>query len=185
MVITNCVITNSNAEVLKECVLNDSDPLYKTYGGYHTGIDLAATQVYALYGGTIVSIGKQKEGHSVIIQTGSSLCICYRWIKSLSNIYAGQDISEKTYLGDVYKYVHVESYLKDMSKWPVRIGNTDWYKSDIMNILNNGYISTVSNQDVRFYNELGIKELSDYCGGERNLITDETLAYHTGNKGDD
>lgn len=184
MVFTNCVITGGDALVLRECVMSNTDPLYREYKGYHTGVDLATERVYSLYSGTVVDIGQGSEGQSVVIQTGSSLCICYRWLRA-TTIQVGQDINEKTYLGIVNKYVHVESYEKSKSAWPVRLGNNEWYKSDITNILKNGYIASVTKDDVKFYSDLNVKEISDYCGGYRNKIVKSVIEYHSDNRGKD
>ena len=73
MVIPNCGITHQDSEILKQCVMSDSDPLYQVYGEYHTGVDLSAHNIFSLDDGTVVSIGDSSKGHSVIIQTGMLL----------------------------------------------------------------------------------------------------------------
>ena len=179
MVIPNCGVTQQSSEILKECVLSKSNPLYKEYGGYHTGVDISGSNIYSLYDGTIALIGDDAKGHSVIIQTGSSLCICYRNLHTLSDIRAGMTISAGTYIGAVQHYVHVEALTQAKSLWPVRIGVSTWYKQDIMNYLTS---YTPSNYDAIKFDLLGIKELSTYPSGDYDKIEGVT-AYTLSNNG--
>lgn len=166
-VISNCEITKQDSEILKECVMSSDNKLYSEYKGYHTGIDLSATKVYSLFDGLVVWIGNVTKGHSVIIRTGESFCMSYMYILSLpSNIQKGRAVSKGQYLGDVYKYVHVEKLGQTKSKWPVRLGVETWYKEDPTSMLYGGYNTTATQHK---FSDMKIGLTSTYPSGDPNL----------------
>lgn len=183
MVIPNCGITHQDSEVLKQCVMSDKDPLFKIYGEYHTGVDLSARNIFSLYDGTVVSIGDSSKGHSVIIQTGMSFCISYRWLTITSSISAGETVCAGQEIGRVDKYIHVEVLTKSQSKWPVRIGRVQWYKTDPMNVIQgNTYIE--SEAGAQYYSEMNIIEIPEYVDeNPDNIISRESLYILSNNKG--
>ena len=137
MIIPNCAITMNDAELLKPCVMSKSNPEFKILKKFHTGIDVKANNVFAVYRGRIAYIGYENSGRTVVIQTGSSFCVCYKRLKTVT--VSLNDIVEKWYLiGSVDKYVHAEVYTKDISDWPVRIGTEDWYKADATSLIDGG-----------------------------------------------
>ena len=137
MIIKNCSITMQDAELLKPCVMSKSDPEFKKLNQFHTGLDIKAENVFTVYRGRIVFIGNEDSGRTVVVQTGSSFCICYKRLKSVT--VSLNDIVEKwTLVGVADKYVHVEVYLADVSMFPVRIGAADWYKADANLAINGG-----------------------------------------------
>lgn len=130
MIIPNCGITKTDARVVKECVMSKDSDTYKKTKQYHTGIDLEADAVYSLYDGIIVMIGSDSRGYTVIVRTGSTFCISYSSMKELASIELGSDIHSGDKIGVVKNQVHVEYLTRGESKWPVRIGQDTWYKTD-------------------------------------------------------
>ena len=182
MVIPNCGITHQDSEVLKQCVMSQRDPLYKIYNEYHTGVDLSASNVFSLYDGTIVSIGSTSQGHSVIIQTGVSLCICYKYLQVPKELMEGDTVSAGQQLGTVDKYVHVELLTKTKSNWPVRIGRDTWYKNDITSLIEDSKSASYVAQPI-YFSDMGIFETSDYPNGRTDIIDDTSRYILTDNKG--
>lgn len=181
MILSNCPITKSDAKVLKECVMSTSDPLYRTYREFHTGVDLETKDVYSMYDGTVVYVGQNdKKQYSVIIQTGSSLCICYRWLNSIS-VRAGLSISAQQYIGEVKKYVHVESYNNIQSNWAVRIGKQDWYKFNIMSVFDGTYVQSVDPGQLATNLESNEDDISDYDSAMLDVITEDFIKEHSNN----
>ena len=172
MVISNCAITLSDAEVIRPCVMSKDSSIFKKTKQYHTGLDIVAENLVAAYRGRIVYIGNETSGRTVVLQTGSSFCVCYKHLKTVTvNL---NDLLEKYYVvGIADKYVHVEVYTKDKSIWPVRIGNDTWYKQDA-NLLFNGGLDRLDmyayQQEYNFDVEEDISDLSDMImsnsGGE-------------------
>ena len=134
MIITNCAITMCDSELLRQCVMSKDNPEFKKTGQFHTGLDIVASNLFTVYRGRIVFIGNEDSGRTVVVQTGSSFCVCYKRLKQVTvNL---NDLVEKwTLVGVADKYVHVEVYTKDYSDFPVRIGNDNWYKADANMIL--------------------------------------------------
>lgn len=184
MVISNCEITKQNSEVLKDCVMLKTSSLYKEYGGYHTGMDIAGSDVYSLYDGTVVSVGRSGSRYSVIVQTGSSFCMCYANIISIPLVRKGQTVSAGDHLGKVRGYVHIEALSKTESLWPVRIGKEDWYKYDVSAVIYGGYIQTQNDQDLVLFSSMNIAEISDYPGGVTDTLTDASDYILSNNGGD-
>lgn len=140
MIILNCGITLEDSELLKDCVMDENSEAFKRTKQYHTGLDIKANNVFAVYRGRVVYIGEEDSGRTVVIQTGSSFCVCYKRLLSVNVTL--NDLLEPTYfIGIVDKYVHVEVYSKIRSKWAVRVGSETWYKADA-NLLINGGLQT-------------------------------------------
>lgn len=167
MLITNFGVTMGDSEVLKPCVLSKSDPNFKKLGKFHTGLDLTASNVLNIYRGRVVYIGNENSGRTVVVQTGSSFCICY---KRLVNVYVKlNDIIEtKCLVGSVDKYVHLEVYLKDKSDWIVRVGPETWYKADANLALNGGLQSLYDYAFTQEYNFTEVVEVDEV--GLSNLL---------------
>lgn len=165
MVILNCRITKQDSTVLKDCVMSKSNPLYLHYKGFHTGVDLEGVFVHSLYDGTVVHVGSSESGRSVIIQTGSSFCMCYKHLESC-NVSVGNSVSQGDQIGQTDAYVHVECLEHKYSAWPVRIGRDTWYKQDVSKYIFGAGIC----QDSTKFDSLGISELFDYPSGRTEDI---------------
>lgn len=140
MVVLNCRITNTDAQVIKKCVLSDESQLYKTYGGYHTGVDLRATSIYSQFDGLVIWIGHVDTFYNIVVQSGSSTCLNYAHVSECS-VTKGQSVNAGTKLGTCAKYVHVELLTVDQSNFPFRVGGVTWYKHDVTPMLYYGYDS--------------------------------------------
>ena len=137
MSITNCGITGGlPSEILKPCVMSKSDPEFVKLGYLHTGIDITAYHVFSVYKGRIAFIGNENSGRTIVIQTGSSFCVCYKHLKTVE--VSLNDIIDPLYcVGDANEYVHVEVYTHTSSDFPVRVGSDTWYKQNA-NLLGDG-----------------------------------------------
>lgn len=171
-------ITKQNSEILKQCVMSKSDPLYREYGGYHTGVDITGDSVYALYSGTIVLVNEDTSGMCVILHVDSEFCLSYKHIDTVT-VHSGDEVSQGDKIGDVTKYVHVELLTYEPSIWPVRIGSETWYKHDITQLLSSGYMRSNAPQ----FSSMRIVELSDYPSGSADVISDYSRFVLSNNKG--
>lgn len=143
MIISNCVVTQSNATVLKEYVDSKTNPLYRKYNGFHTGVDLRTKEVYNLCPSNVVYVGQDSnKTYTVILQYNRANSVSYSNLKQVI-VEPGQFIDYARKLGDCKDYVHVE-YLSDTkSEWPVRIGESTLYKHNPTSILTDGYDSFI------------------------------------------
>lgn len=169
MIITNCGITMQDSELLKPCVMSKDDEDYKKLGKFHTGLDIAAMNVFTMYRGRVVYIGSEQSGRTVVVQTGSSFCVCYKRLQTV-NVQLNDLLEATCYVGSVDKYVHVEVYLKDISTWPVRLGQETWYKADA-NLLIYGGLQTLY--------EYAYKQ--DYTSDWYDPVDDEAMSEMTDN----
>lgn len=143
-IITNCAVTLQDSKVIKPCVMNRSDPEFAKLKQFHTGLDIEAFHVVAPYKCRIAYIGDESSGRTVVMQTGSSFCICYKHLESVS--CSLNDILDPMYfVGNANQYVHVEVYKHTNSDFPVRIGSETWYKHDA-NLLINGALEVAAMQ---------------------------------------
>ena len=135
MVITNCVVTQIDSEVLKDYNVYAEDPAYKRIHQYCPGVDLSAYAGFTAYPGMVVYKGTDDFGKVVIIQTGTNFCVSY---SHLSNILVelGSVLDSVYTVGQCDTYLHLELLTKVESKWPIRIGSEVWYKDDPYKLLN-------------------------------------------------
>lgn len=177
--IKNCLITQSDAKVLREYCISKSSPLYQQYKGFNTSINLSATSVYNLYSGYVVMIpGDKKSGYEVVILINQNQAIKYSNLKSVDvKMHQQVDVSQK--IGEARTYVRVEylsTYVKN--QFPFRVNSTQMYKDDPAKIIDpfNSYIQNESPQ----YNQSGLMGFVDeYDGGIAPSIEFEL----TGNRG--
>ena len=172
MVISNCEITKQDSKILKYEVLDDSSDEFKATKEFHTGVDLSGEKIYSAYDGTVVSVGSDESGQSVIVQTGSSFCVCYKRLISVA-VRGGQDISKGTFIGKVEKYVHVEVLKHSENVWPVRIGAQTWYKSSVDSLLEN----KLSAPNLNKFETLGVTVKPKYDTSKLNNINDGQIRF--------
>lgn len=125
-------IIHSTALVSVPWIESDSDLQYKSYGGYHTGIDLAASEVYSCTSGVVTQVGTDSSGmHELTIQYDATVSLRYMNLKNVS-VRVNAIIHKGDYIGAANKFVHFEyiSINKEDSKWPVRIGTVTYFKHD-------------------------------------------------------
>lgn len=160
-----------DAELLKPCVMSKDDPEFKKTGKFHTGVDIEAENVFTVYRGRVVYIGNEDSGRTVVVQTGSSFCVCYKRMKYVTlNL---NDLVEKWALvGVADKYVHVEVYTKDVTIFPVRIGTDEWYKINANAILD-GSLQPLANYAYE----------QNYDSGLDEALTEDVWNNMIGNEG--
>lgn len=171
MIIANCAITLTDAEVLKPCVMSKSDPEFSKLKVFHTGLDISADKVFSLYKSRVAYIGSESSGRTIVLQTGSSFCICYKRMKDIQ-VELNDILDSMYFVGTVDKYVHVEVYLLEKSNFPVKIGNTTWYKANA-NLAINGGLSTM---DTYSYKETYIYPETQYISD----LTNEIMSNNSG-----
>ena len=164
-IIPDCLITRSDAKVLKEYCIDKSNPLYRQYKGFNTSINLEASDVYTMYAGYVaVVFGDSKSGYEIVVRMNRDQAIKYANLKSIDVRMNQQvDISQK--IGQANKYVKVE-YLTTYVKNPYsfRLGQTQMYKDDPAKIIDVS-TSVVSNTSPQ-YSESGLKDfVYEYDGG--------------------
>lgn len=184
MVISNCEITKQDSKVLKDCVMTNTSSLYKEYGSYHTGMDIAGDNVYSMYDGTVVSAGRSGSKYSVIIQTGSSVCMCYKNLTSKPSVNLGDNVSSGDLIGHVNGYVHVEALTKQKSLWAVRVGTNTWYKYDVSAVIYGGISQLEDSDQAIQFSSLDIAELSNYPSGTDDTVSGESQYILSNNRGD-
>ena len=139
-VIKNCLVTRSDALVLKEFCIDKSSPLYKTYKGFNTGVNLQASSVYSMYSGEVCMIwGQRTQSWVVGIFVNFDQLYLFKNLKSVA-VDVGQSVDIGTYIGEANKWVTIEyanTYIKN--EFPYRVGTrkgvVTMYKDDPMKIL--------------------------------------------------
>lgn len=185
-VIPNCGITDSDAKVLKEEVLSKDDPRYEEYGGYHTGLDIEAKDVHNLLHGVVAMVGQDDSGYSVVVRTGSSVCMKYSGLDSV-DVHPGQEIDLGHQLGDVESSVHVEKLTQDPSMWSVRVGYDTWYKSEMGTVIEDEYVYQEINRSDLWSSVDVLEIVTDQYQEEflQSDMTESMVDEFTGSKGDD
>lgn len=176
MVISNCAITKQTSKILESATMNSSHDVHTQY---HTGVDLEGSKIYTMYDGTVVVSKLGHIGHSVIIQTGMSFCIVYEHLES-ANVQVGQYVAQGDLIGYADNWVHVELLKLKLSAWPVRIGETTWYKADPQELFTTRFMSA----NVQQFSELHITETSTYPSGKPNDVEGYCKFILSNNRGD-
>lgn len=160
-VIKNCLITRSDASVLKEFCIDTANPLYKIYKGFNTSVNLEATSVYNMYSGVVsVVCGDIRSGYEVGVLLNTTQAIKYSNLKSV-DVHEGQYVDVSTKIGESNKYVKVE-YMTVNARTPFtyRIGSILMYKDDPMKILD--VDSNLVRDTLRQYDESGLIGVLDF-----------------------
>ena len=135
-VIKNCLITNSDATILKEYCIDKSSPLYKEYKGYNTSINLEANEVFNGYTGRVSLIsGDPRSKYDVVVQLNLNQAVKYGNLKSV-NVKMGDFIDIGTKIGDASRWLKFEYMNTSVhNQFPFRIGDVQMYKDDPLNVL--------------------------------------------------
>lgn len=142
MVIKDCIITNSDATVLKRYVDSREDPLFKKYHGFYRGIDLEVKDksVYSMFHGTVDMVSNTEDGYSIRVKYDNGHYLQYSKLKKCefkkSEVPITVDSGQK--LGSVSKYVTVFYITLNETLGPVRIGDRTLYKNDPTPLLKSG-----------------------------------------------
>lgn len=179
MIIENCSITGGkSALITKEYVDDRSDPLYKVYGGYHDGVDLAGQDVYSFCSGKVVRVGRNSRGYTVTVECGESQCVAYAYLKSVS-VKVNDELSTGDRIGLSSKTIHFEYISDQTSIWPVRIVDQTLYKNNPMPLLQQGS---------SYFTQYGQDTYQDYIAYQDSYhlytyIPDSVAAEFTNNTG--
>lgn len=123
-------ITHGTTQVLVPWIESTADAQYKSYGGYHTGIDLKADEVYSCESGVVTQVGTDSSGmYELTVQYDAAVSLRYMHLKHVS-VRAGAILHKGDFVGTADKYVHFEyiSVNAEGSKWPVRVGKVTYFK---------------------------------------------------------
>ena len=180
-VIKNCLITRSDASVMKEYCVDTSDPLYKVYKGFNTSVNLEATSVYSMYSGVVSMVcGDPKSGYEVSVLLNANQAIKYGNLKSV-DVQENQQVDVTSKIGEAKRYVKIE-YMTTFtrSKFNYRVGTVMMYKDDPMKILD-ASSTEIQNSSMQ-YSESGLQGVYDkYDGG----LNPSMVFMLSNNKGDD
>ena len=172
--IKDCIITNSDAKVLREWCVDKNSPLYKEYKGYNTSINLETKEVFNAYTGYVAMVsGDKRLGYDVVVRINEKQAIRYCNLKSV-NVKMRDNVDISQQIGEANKYVKVE-YLttKANNQYAFRLGDKQMYKDDPSKIIDplNSNISLTFPQ----YSESGLMDFEEaYNGGDENYANDRT-----------
>lgn len=181
-VIKNCLVTRTDAKIVKQFCIDKKDPLYRQYRGYRTSMRLEATDVYNLYAGTVVMIyGSKDIGFQVIVAADVDNLIRYENLKEI-DVKKNDSIDIGTKIGSVKRFLDISYFTTQVKNdHPVRVGNFPvMYKDDPMKIIDPSNPAIMPITIV--YEESGLMDtVEEYDGG-----IDESAVYElTGNRGED
>lgn len=148
-ILTNCIITKKDSEVLREYALTANGK------EYHTGIDIKAEEVYCPCKGVVVQRCLVDGYQSVIVQYSEHIALRFSHLKE-SYVQDGQIILDDEKIGLADKFVHFE-YLTNADNDPtIRIyimPGVELYMHDPRLVLSgniqfdHSYLSTQYNRD--------------------------------------
>lgn len=172
-VIKDCLITQSDAKILKKYCVDKSDPLYKQYKGYNTSINLETTKVYSMCYGLVVHVsGDAKYGYEVGVRVNQNQAIKYGNLKSINvKMHNVVDVSQQ--LGEANRYVSIEYLTTNIkNSYPYRIGSVQMYKDDPMKILDEDTSELKSTSPQ--YSQSGLQSVIDeFDGGDPYYVSPE------------
>lgn len=164
-IIKNCLVTNTDAKVLREYCIDKLNPLYQKYRGFNTSINLEASNVFNIYSGYVaVVFGNSRSGYEIVVSINYNQAIKYGNLKSVDvTLNQSVDIGQK--LGEANKYVSIEylsTYVKN--QYSFRLRDVQMYKDDPSKIINVA-TSDFSPTNLQ-YNQSGLMDFVDeYNGG--------------------
>lgn len=140
-IIRNCLITNSDTKLIKEYGQQDDE--------FHTGVDIEANEIFSLSSGVVVHVGKnESEENVVIVSYNKYICVSYGHLQSVDVLF-GDPIILGQKIGQANKFVHIEllNINQQYSTFPVRIGESTFYKFDPTDIVDGTFKFPVEEVD--------------------------------------
>ena len=129
-VIKNCSITLQDSKVLRYWLDDLGVDDYGSRKSYHTGVDLAASSVYAFCNCVCVYVGEDESDKiAVIVQYDRNRAFRFSNLKS-ADVIGGQALPKGTKIGTADNFVHFELLTREESEWGVRAGKEDYWKHD-------------------------------------------------------
>lgn len=173
MILKNCTITNGDGIIIKQYVDSTADPLYKSYKGFHDGVDIKAKDVYSFCPGIVVRVGNHYKGYTVTVRCSDDRLIQYCHLKDIT-VAVNDIIDTGSLIGSVRDAVHVEYLTDTKSKWPVRLVNITYYKTNPLEMLITGPSYFVSYSDNLFNENDFTEEINaDMCTGVPEYVMAE------------
>lgn len=163
-ILKDCIITRSDAKVLREYCDSKYSPLYREYKGFNTSVNLTASLVYNMYAGDVIMIsGDVKSTYDVVVSITRNQAIRYRNLKSIAvKLHQYVDISDL--IGAAKTFVKIE-YLSSFTKtdFVFRLGDEVFYKDDPMKILDSE--TSVISRSSPQYLQSGLRGFVDAWNG--------------------
>lgn len=193
MLLRNCPIINSDAEVIDVWCIADDTPgnasPYSSNSMYnHSGVDLKRftiksksdiNEVFSICYGSVVAVNFDLDGFVVTVQYDSEKCVRYC---NLLSVYVtiGQAVKYGDKIGIYRDYVHFEYAIstESDSSWAVRIGDLTYYKADPMPVLQNRYLYLYDYRE-----DEPEEDFSNLPDAELNKITNAVLSEFRGGRG--
>lgn len=138
-VITNCAITQTDSTILNYWIDDTKSDEYKKHGGYHSGVDIEATDVYALCSCVCTYVGEDEYDQKVVIvQYDANTSFRYANLSRV-DVVGGQIITYEDQIGVADEFVHFELLTREESQWIVRVGKETYYKHDPISYVRGEY----------------------------------------------
>lgn len=142
---SNTQITKGDAVITVPWIIDTKSEWYKSYGGYHTGLDILATEVYSMHSGTVIQVGKdENDTYAVTLQYSGSIITRYKNLKTVY-VKAGDYLYEGGFIGTSEESVHFEYATRDEGTYLVRIDTETYYKHN-PEVLFNGTVTLKSTE---------------------------------------
>ena len=131
-------ITKSAAKILTPWINTKTSLWYKTYGGFHTGLDIEAAEVFSFTAGVVLHIGEDEKYKTVTVQFDVNNSFVYSHLKSVS-VKQGDILKQGDRIGTADRHVHFEYISLEENTnpaWIVRVGTVTYYKHNPELVLN-------------------------------------------------
>lgn len=129
----SCIVSQY-CGIARPWIGDTSNPLYKKYNSFNTGICINGDGVYSYTTGTVIAVGHDDDGYAVSIQYDAFTCLRYTHLLT-TTVSAGDQVQSNSFIGYADKFVRFEYATTAVSNWPVRIGTQTYYKHDPADML--------------------------------------------------
>lgn len=175
MIISNCVVTQSNAQILRSYVDSVKDPLYKVYKKLCLGVEIKLPKtpqtIYSLFPGVVVHVGHVEKKYTIIIAYNSTHCVKYDNLTT-AVVKLGDEVDTAQKIGTCADFLHFEYLNNNVSNWPVRIDATTLYKHDPTVLLTDGYESLIDYTQETLDPTLGYDTTDDLTEEIADMLSD-------------
>ena len=150
-IIKNCLITQQDSKILRSWLDDLGVQNYNSEERYHTGVDLAATSVYAFCSCVCVYVGQDENDKvAVIVQYDRNRAFRFSNLIS-ADVISGQALEKGTVIGSADSFVHFELLTREESLWGVRAGNESYWKHDPIQYATGEIILDVPEESYTWY----------------------------------
>lgn len=132
----NSVLTQAATNILRPFVVSKSNEWYNICGGFNTGCDVEADDVYAIASGAVVFIGQGDGLYNVVVQHDDKYAINYANLKS-TKLKKNDVVLPGAAIGNAKKFVRVEKLTTDEVnlEWPFRFGMVTYFREDPLDLI--------------------------------------------------